>query len=404
VLAGLAAAVGLAAGCGSRSSLDVLGAAPSAGGDDATVGAGPAEGGPSSSGGSASSSSGSSGSGGSSGGSSGAGSASGGSSSGGGSGSSGGGDAGTDAGSPAPSCRTGGDGLSNCGPNRESCCTSLEVPGGTFYRSYTNDGSGPAGEADPATVFGFRLDKYVATVGRFRQFVSAVNAGWLPAAGSGKHTHLNGGRGLADSSNPGAYEQGWATAGNGGIAPTSANLGCHAGYSAWTDAPGGQETLPMTCIDWYEAYAFCIWDGGFLPSEAEWEYAAAGGPQQRAHPWGLAAPGTGDQYAIYGCLYPGGSGTCTGAENIAPVGTATLGAGRWGQLDLDGDAWQWNLDFSATYVNPCVDCANLTGGVYREVRGVTYDDPATGLTPPGRGAGTPTARDDGLGVRCARAP
>ncbi len=32
----------------------------------------------------------------------------------------------------------------------------------------------------------------------------------------------------------------------------------------------------MVCVNWHEAYAFCIWDGGVLLSEAEWEYAAAG--------------------------------------------------------------------------------------------------------------------------------
>ena len=30
---------------------------------------------------------------------------------------------------------------------------------------------GPTGEADPASVSGFRLDKYLVTVGRFRQYV-----------------------------------------------------------------------------------------------------------------------------------------------------------------------------------------------------------------------------------------
>jgi len=40
-----------------------------------------------------------------------------------------------------PSCQSSGSGLSDCGPNGESCCASPTVPGGTFNRTYTNDGS-----------------------------------------------------------------------------------------------------------------------------------------------------------------------------------------------------------------------------------------------------------------------
>jgi sulfatase modifying factor 1 len=44
--------------------------------------------------------------------------------------------------------------------------------------------------------------------------------------------------------------------------------------------------------------------------------------------------------------------------NIAPVGTATLGAGAWGQLDMGGELLEWNLDaYSSSYPNPCTDCA-----------------------------------------------
>jgi hypothetical protein len=40
------------------------------------------------------------------------------------------------------------------------------TPGGAYYRTHTNDGAGPTGEADPATVSGFRLDKFRAGVYR----------------------------------------------------------------------------------------------------------------------------------------------------------------------------------------------------------------------------------------------
>jgi len=35
---------------------------------------------------------------------------------------------------------------------------------------------------------------------------------------------------------------------------------------------GSLRDLPVNDVTWYQAYAFCIWDGGFLPSEAEWNY------------------------------------------------------------------------------------------------------------------------------------
>jgi sulfatase modifying factor 1 len=96
-----------------------------------------------------------------------------------------------------PSCAASGPGMTNCGAGSECCCTSLEVTGGTYSRTYSNSGSGPTDEADPATVSSFRLDEFDVTVGRFRQFVNAWNGAWLPAPGSGKHGHLNGGLGLA---------------------------------------------------------------------------------------------------------------------------------------------------------------------------------------------------------------
>src|SRR5579863_3551813 len=51
-----------------------------------------------------------------------------------------------------PSCNAHGGGLTNCGANGESCCTSLEVDGGTFSRTYAVMDGGPAALADPATL------------------------------------------------------------------------------------------------------------------------------------------------------------------------------------------------------------------------------------------------------------
>jgi formylglycine-generating enzyme required for sulfatase activity len=44
---------------------------------------------------------------------------------------------------------------------------------------------------------------------------------------------------------------------------------CSSTYQPWTDAPGANENKPMSCVTWYEAMAFCIWDGGYLPTVNE---------------------------------------------------------------------------------------------------------------------------------------
>ncbi|HXK17730.1 MAG TPA: SUMF1/EgtB/PvdO family nonheme iron enzyme, partial [Polyangiaceae bacterium] len=49
-----------------------------------------------------------------------------------------------------------------------------------------------------------------------------------------------------------------------------------------------REDLPLTCVDWYAARAFCRFAGGDLPTEAQWQYAAtkAGRPFETRFPWG----------------------------------------------------------------------------------------------------------------------
>ena len=304
-----------------------------------------------------------------------------------------------------PSCQAGTTGAgANCGPSsNESCCTSLLVPGGSFYRSY--DGVDFTDMSSPATVSGFKLDKFEVTVGRFRQFVNAWVGGWRPAAGSGKHGHLDGGGGLVDSGNPGSHETGWDTAWEAGLATTASawntNLACNGTYATWTPSAGSNEKRPMNCMNFYEAYAFCIWDGGFLPSEAEWNYAASGGSQQRVFPWGATAPGANANLAVYDCNY---NSPCTGVTNIAPVGAVAAGNGRWGQADLAGNVFEWALDWWQAYVTPCSDCAYVATGSLRIIRGGAFVGGADYLHNGYRTHVPPTGRGYNMGARCARSP
>ena len=286
------------------------------------------------------------------------------------------------------------------------------MTGGTFYRGTTT--------SSPATISDFRLDKYEVTVGRFRKFLDAWAAGWRPTAGSGKHTHLNGGSGLVNTA--GGYEPGWdatwtaylGAAGASTVTPTGpgaankgeweARLKCSPTSGTWTDSAGVHEGKPMNCLSWYDAHAFCIWDGGGLPSEAEWEYAAAGGSEERTYPWGEVAPGANTSLAIYGCYF-NGTGTCAGVANVAPVGAAPAGASKAGQLDLAGNMWERNLDWYQTaYVTPCNNCANLTAGLSRAARGGSFYGSASYLPASSRNTAYPAERYNYIGGRCARHP
>jgi formylglycine-generating enzyme required for sulfatase activity len=279
-----------------------------------------------------------------------------------------------------------------------SGCTSPEVVGGTYDRSY--DGFTYTDRTNPATVSTFRLDRYEVTVGRFRPFVVAVLGGWLPAGGAGKHTHLNGGQGLAATG--GGYETGWdATDWNGQFPTTASAWNDNLASGTWTATPGSNEDLPITQLDWYEAYAFCIWDGGFLPSEAEWNYAAAGGSDQRAYPWSPAFP---PGSTSIDCTQANYDGCPMGV--VAAVGSRSPeGDGKWGQSDVAGNVWEWNLDWEeSSYVTPCVDCANLTAASFRVLRGGSFGNSVGGLLASYRSNDPPYYRGDLVGVRCARAP
>jgi formylglycine-generating enzyme len=226
-----------------------------------------------------------------------------------------------------------------CGPTGTSpCCASQMVPGGTFYRSYDVAGDGMFGSMSaPATISSFALDTYEVTVARFRQFVDA-NMGTQanpPAVGAGERT-LNG------SANQGGWETAWSSDLTANKTALIAALSCYPGAQTWTATPGKNEELPMNCITWYEAFAFCVWDGGFLPTEAEWNYAAAGGSDQRAYPWSNPASSltiscaNANYYGGAYCVNPrraASSGSVATrrpatARTASPISPATSGNGR----------------------------------------------------------------------------
>lgn len=268
-----------------------------------------------------------------------------------------------------------GPGLDDCGVDRTADCGASEsIPGGSFLR-----GNNPM---YPANLTGFELDRYEVTVGRFREFLEA-------GRGIRRDPPLDG-----DGAHPAIPGSGWSSSWNTELEGTVEELRARfAGnsYSTFTADRGPTDALPINAVTWFEAFAFCIWDGGRLPTHAEYQLAAVGGSEQRVYPWSVPANATriGPEHV---------------SDTLSSVGShSPTGDGRWGHADLVGNVDEWSLDYFGTLLTPCTDCAILAPSATRVLHGYWYgsSDNSYAATWLLHGAG-PDVASGVMGFRCAR--
>lgn len=96
----------------------------------------------------------------------------------------------------------------------------------------------------------------------------------------------------------------------------------------WDDPRLNLLNYPIVGISWYEAYAYCNFIGGHLPTEQEWERAARG-KDGKQYPWGD------DFYSELANTSEQGIGS------ICSVGLFLKGAADNGLLDAAGQVWEW---------------------------------------------------------------
>lgn len=139
-----------------------------------------------------------------------------------------------------------------------------------------------------------------------------------------------------------------------------------------TNAVGsvGLDGHPANAVSWYAAMAFCIWDGGRLPTEAEFEYVSrwwlTALPQGRTFAWGNTDPMGRCDLAHWMLQFYTPGGMCPSDNMRATVLVGSKPRGRVGAeeglaipvYELSGNIAEWLADTYLPYVamgtsDPC---------------------------------------------------
>lgn len=163
----------------------------------------------------------------------------------------------------------------------------------------------------------------------------------------------------------------------------------------------GDPQLPVSCVTFSQAQAYCRFRAKRLPREAEWEFAARG-TQNVRFPWGSNAPLC--SYAATVASETTGK-TCTDRKP-ARVGAYPSGASPFGVLDLAGNVEEWTDDvfhyvesFSSV---PAPLPPPTVGGENHVLRGGSWMMPPRFARTTSRNWGSATEAGPGVGIRCAR--
>lgn len=218
------------------------------------------------------------------------------------------------------------------------------IEGGTFFmgtdskEGFKEDGEGPVREVE---VSSFLIDKTVVTNAQFHQFVEdtdykteAEQFGWSFVF------HLFLPEKLLKKDLPSPADTPWWKGIEG---------------ACWNHPEGPESTIqdcmnhPVVHVSWNDALAYCKWAGKRLPTEAEWEYAARGGLEQKTYPWGNELVPEGNHRCnIWQGTFPDENTEDDGYAGLAPADA--FPSNEYGLYNVSGNVWEWCQDwFSRSY-------------------------------------------------------
>ena len=154
-----------------------------------------------------------------------------------------------------------------------------------------------------------------------------------------------------------------------------------------------EPNLPAVGVTWFDADAYCRWNGKLLPTEAEWEHSA-GGNGLGGWPWGVG--------------FIEGAANLRGEEDgfaySAPVDSFDAGRSPYGLYHMAGNAEEWVSDWYNEHFYKEGQITLPDGpdaGNTKVVRGGSWESSAGMARTTKRHTVVPYRKEAGIGFRCA---
>lgn len=255
------------------------------------------------------------------------------------------------------------------------------VKGGTFTMG-TNDGMPFEAPAHTVELNSFWIDETEVTVAEFEKFVKET--GYLTEA---------------------------ERFGNSGVFDFKKQMWQMTESANWRQPEGANEKAnraePVTQVSWNDANAFAKWAGKRLPTEAEWEFAARGGLENKEYAWGDELRPHGKPVANWWQgEFPARNTIEDGFLGRAPI--KSFAPNGYGLYDVAGNVWEWTADwFDENYYSqsPRENPIGAVSGQERVMRGGSFlcaENYCTNYRVAGRSHSSPETGLNNVGFRCVR--